>query len=132
MFNELFRGGERARVEQVAWGLRRQFETGVAYTERLKRLYMSLLTVPLDDPDLFFRRAQELFPQGNCGIATVALFDILGGQISKDATYRGVTHTVLELGGRIVDITADQFGGPAVYFGKLSDPWHVRHWQFTS
>lgn len=130
MFNELFRGSEKTRIEQVAWDLRRQFESGEAYTPGLMRLYNSLLKKPIEDIEGFFRSASQLFPRNNCGIATAALFDRLGGQISKDLTYGGISHTVLELGDRIVDITADQFGGPTVYVGKIIAPWHVRHWAY--
>jgi hypothetical protein len=30
------------------------------------------------------------------------------------------------IGEIVVDITADQFGGPAVYVGPLAEPWSTR------
>jgi hypothetical protein len=41
-------------------------------------------------------------------------------------TYSGYSHTFLLLGGNVVDITADQFDGPPVYVGPLTQPWEVQ------
>jgi hypothetical protein len=35
--------------------------------------------------------------------------------------------TVLAIGSTIIDITADQFGGPAVYVGPPRPPWELSH-----
>lgn len=125
-------GREKTRLEEVAWDVRRQFETGEAYTERLMRLYRDILSHNPYGLEDFFRKAKAQFPKRNCGIATVALYDRLGiGEIAKGSSYQGIAHTMLTIGGDrgiMVDITADQFGGPKVYVGQIRDPWYIRRW----
>lgn len=88
--------------------------------EELYRTYNSL-------PDLsqFMRKSQNLFPDLNCGIASLYLKHILGrGEIRK-GLYGNHQHTVLLLDDQIIDITADQFGGPRIYRGPLTYPWYI-------
>ena len=77
------------------------------------------------DKNRYLDLAAASFPLGSCGLASAYLWgevDVGEGQ-PKSVYYRGYEHTVLL--GRIamVDITADQFGGPRVYIGPMLDPW---------
>ena len=40
-------------------------------------------------------------------------------------SYEGQKHTFLMLDNLVLDITADQFGGPALYVGSLVSPWSL-------
>ena len=87
----------------------------------LRTLYLEYHAIP--EPDLFFSRAKELFPSLNCGIASVYLKHCFGAGQIVQGSYAGLGHTFLVLDDVIVDITADQFGGPPVYVGPLISPW---------
>jgi hypothetical protein len=76
----------------------------------------------VSDAERYVEVALEMFPLGNCGLATVLLQHYLGGEI-VNGSYDGRAHTFLLLYGLVVDITADQFGGPEVYVGPLQAPW---------
>ena len=81
-----------------------------------------------EDKDFFLDLAAQSFPVGNCGLASAYLWEevSIGDGQPKSVFYRGEGHTVLL--GRIamVDITADQFGGPRVYIGPMVSPWSER------
>jgi hypothetical protein len=86
----------------------------------LSRLYQAFNPVP--NIDMFVLEALKMFPELNCGLATVYLQSKLGGEIIK-GKYQERYHTFLMLGDQIVDITADQYGGPRIYVGPLQAPW---------
>ncbi len=63
------------------------------------------------------------FPQNNSTIATSYLQFIMGGDVTR-GQYEHHPHFYLTLPRNvIVDITADQFGGPEVFVGKIRSPW---------
>ncbi len=68
--------------------------------------------------------ARDDFPNGCCSMASAYLREEIGAGQIKYGRYNGYGHTVLKLSKfEIVDITADQFGGPDVYYGSLEHPW---------
>lgn len=90
----------------------------------LSKLYQAYQ--PIDDVDRFIERSFALFPHLNCGIASVYLQHIVGRGTVVQGTYGTNNHTFLVLeDGTIVDITADQYGGPPVYIGSLQFPWQI-------
>lgn len=108
-------------VRDVAETVREEFEQQMLDRSFLVRLYESYADV--GDTQLFITRALDSFPKGNCGVATLYLQSKLGGELRR-CTYEGNRHTVLSLEkNTIVDITADQFGGPRVYVGPLKGSW---------
>lgn len=111
-------------IIEMAYSARRLFKTGSVYDQKLMDLYCQYS--PIQDLCVFFSRAKHLFPRLNCGISSVYLKHRLGiGEIIRGA-YQGQGHTFLLLDGKtVVDITADQFGGPPVYVGPLCFPWDL-------
>ena len=106
---------------RTVYRVRREFERHRAPVRMLMRLYDAYCPVP--DKRAFIAAALRQFPKLNCGIATVYLRHRLGRGAIINGSYRGSGHTFLALGRLIVDITADQFGGPPVYIGPLVPPW---------
>jgi len=108
-------------VVRTAQSARREFEAGIVDEQLLMTLYSKYASI--FDVQRFVRKARELFPALNCGLASMYLQYVLRqGEIVK-GKYNGQGHTFLSLGKQIVDITADQFGGPTVYIGPLVSPW---------
>jgi len=67
-----------------------------------------------------------LFPKLNCGIASLYIqYKLKHGTIVQ-GFYNNIPHTFFLLGDNIIDITADQFGGPKIYTGKLKEPWRIQ------
>ncbi len=108
----------------LAQRARDDFEVGAVSRQLLRRLYLDY-NREIEDIDGFLDRAARLFPKGNCGLASVYLRHVLGiGEVVK-GRYYGKPHTFLLVDVRILDITADQFGGPSVYIGDFTQPWSV-------
>jgi hypothetical protein len=110
-------------ILQIAIEARTDFERGSISRSLLRGIYLAY------NPDVeieeFLTEAASMFPRLNCGLATAYVRHRLGGagEIVNGA-YSGANHTFLALGTlAIADITADQFGGPAVYVGSLTSPW---------
>lgn len=79
---------------------------------------------PLTDIKHFIAHSQVLFPKLNCGIASLYLQYLLQEGKAIRGSYKGYAHTYLRLKeNTIVDITADQFGGPPVYIGSPLFSW---------
>jgi hypothetical protein len=89
----------------------------------LINLYKQYNNIP--QIDLFVRQAKELFPELNCGLASIYLKDKLKKGIIVQGTYAGENHTFLLINQIVIDITADQYGGPEVYVGPLEEPWKL-------
>jgi len=84
---------------------------------------------PVANIESFLDWAKDQFPKLNCGLTAVYLKHHLGtGQIIK-GSYNKEHHTFLEIGDNIIDITADQFGGPKIYVGPLKLPWSRQVYQ---
>ena len=121
-------------VLDAAHMVRGQFETRTYNWERIRKRYAAYAGYELDRGE-----AESLWPMYNCGLAAVALHDLLGtGEIIRAGVgrYDNAKHTFLELdsidtGPVIADITADQFGGPPVYVGKLVLPWSIELPSYT-
>ncbi len=113
---------ELNELKEAAYVVRRKFESGKLEESRLAKLYDSYNPIP--NTRLFVRSSVEMFPRLNCGLASLYLQDALKiGEIVR-GRYKGEKHTFLLIDGRIVvDITADQYGGPKVYVGPLKSPW---------
>ncbi len=90
----------------------------------LARLY--LLYNPVPDVERFVARALRTFPKYCCGLASVYLRHALGEGVVTCGLYGGDPHSFLLRHDGIIDITADQFGGPEVYVGPLRLPWRTR------
>lgn len=104
---------------------RRSFEQGSVPPVLLKKLYLAYN--PDVEIDSFLDAAASMFPRLNCGLASVYVqYRIQDGEVVH-GSYDGQGHTFVALGGlAIVDITADQFGGPAVYAGPIVSPWSLQ------
>lgn len=91
------------------------------------RLLASLYSEFNDIPDVvgFVRRSLAQFPRLGCGMASVYCRHKLGAGKIVVGSYAGVRHSFLLYDRILVDITADQFGGPPVYVGPLRQPWSL-------
>lgn len=107
-------------TEKTAYQTRKQFEAGIADCELLIELYREYADV--GDTSQFVDKARNIFPLGNCGLASLYLKKELGGEVVQ-GKYGEHNHTFLLIDDTVVDITADQFGGPEVYVGPLRKPW---------
>lgn len=83
--------------------------------------YQAYTSVP--DIELFLWRAQVLFPALNCGLCSAYLRSVLSCGSIVHTRYNGHPHTVLAVDNVIIDITADQYGGPPIYVGAARPPW---------
>lgn len=107
-------------IEKTACKIREQFETGAIDQELLIQLYRGYADV--GNTVRFVSKAKDIFPRGNCGLASLYLKRELGGGIVR-GKYGKHSHTFLVIDNIVVDITADQFGGPEVYVGPVQKPW---------
>lgn len=81
--------------------------------------------------------AFDHFPRGACGTVSEVLARLLREHVGLDARYvagevhpdSDGSHAWVEVGGVVVDITADQFGLPAVIV-TIESPWHAG-WERT-
>lgn len=103
---------------------RKQFELGLVSKELLKYLYGSFN--PKSNPDEFIPRALEIFPKLNCGISCLYLQHLLQKGIMINGSFGHYSHCFLVVDDQVMDITADQYGGPRVYVGPLKKPWSTR------
>ncbi len=113
--------GAAAAWAGMAGEIRRELEERRCDPELLARLYFQYNAV--SEPRLFVERASEMFPRLCCGLASVyAQHRLRGGAVVR-GWYGEQRHTFLSFQGWVVDLTADQFQGPAVYVGRLRTPW---------
>ena len=107
-------------IKKTAYKIREQFETGAINQELLVQLYRDYADV--GNTVSFVNKAKDIFPRGNCGLASLYLKRELGGEVVH-GEYGKHKHTFLIIDGTVVDITADQFGGPKVYVWSIQRPW---------
>lgn len=109
-------------LSTLAHKARRDFENGRIDTGVLEGLYAAYN--PLQDLGSFIEASQHIFPSLNCGLASLYLRYLLGtGQLMR-VRYGSHNHTVLQVDDEtIMDITADQYGGPTIYIGPLASPY---------
>ncbi len=105
----------------LATKVRKQFESGEIEISRLAELYSEYN--PTNGVENFVKKAINIFPSLNCGLACVYLKDILKEGEIINGKYGEHNHTFLMVDEQVIDITADQYGGPKVYVGPLKSPW---------
>ncbi len=110
-------------IKKTIYQTREEFEMGTANQELLVGLYKEYADV--GDTLKFVNKAKEIFPNGNCGLASLYIKKKLGGEVVR-GKYGEHNHTFLFVDGTVIDITADQFGGPKIYIGPLQSPWSFR------
>ena len=104
---------------------RRDFEANNIDRTTLCKLYSSYASI--EDIDLFLLRASQIFPSMNCGVASVLLHDRLKAGKVVYGKYKHHCHSFLLLEDEtVIDITADQYGGPPIYVGALIAPWSLK------
>lgn len=111
-------------MRQEVLATRRQFEKGAISNGELKNIYKQYNSVP--NIRSFVARAKRIFPKLNCGLASAYLKSKLKKGNVVQGRYRNHPHTFLKIESLIIDITADQYGGPKVYVGPLRKPWALR------
>jgi len=104
--------------------IRKDFESQNLDYNKLKNLYLNYNAI--SDINEFIEKSKSLFPKLNCGLASLYIQDKLKkGKIVK-GKYKDYSHTFLLLENNIIiDITADQYGGPKIYMNKLKSPWKL-------
>lgn len=111
-------------LRKIASQARANFETRTVDEAELKQLYQQYNS--LDDIDVFLESAKEIFPNLNCGLATVYLKKLFSEGRIVNGKYLNNNHTFLLFKESIVvDITSDQYGSQKVYVGKLQYPWSL-------
>ncbi|MDR3547648.1 MAG: hypothetical protein P4M11_05170 [Candidatus Pacebacteria bacterium] len=109
--------------KRITFEARRQFEAQAIDSDSLVKLYEQYSDV--GDTLRFVKTAKDIFPLGNCGLATLYLKEKIGGTLVQ-GKYENADHTFLLNDQVVIDITADQFGGPKVYVGPLKSPWSYK------
>lgn len=113
------------RLQAATETVRERFEATNLDGEFLAKLYGAYADV--GDVKRFVDQALKMFPRLSCGIASVYLQHELGEGTIIQGKYGSHDHTFLRLDdGTIVDITADQYGGPKTYVGELRPPWSLK------
>ena len=113
-----------AEIREIASDIRSQFLRKQIDEEVLNRLYHEYN--PLENVNLFVGRAEDIFPNLNCGLTAVYLQYVLCCGRVVNGRYEKEDHTfLLVYESVVVDITADQYGGPEVYVGPLQNPWSI-------
>ena len=114
------------RLFCIAWRARLDFESGRTPPDLLKRLY-GAYNPSVGKVHSFVACARKLFPHLNCGVASVYLQHVLGMGSVVTGAFAGHLHSfLLYHHNLVIDITADQFGGPRLYVGALRSPWFYR------
>ena len=114
----------------VAVKVRREFENHQVDALLLQRLYEAY-NPEVEDSRLFVERGMRQFPSLNCGLASVYLRKVLGMGKVINGKYLYLNHTFLLIenfndDAIVMDITADQYGGPPIYVGPVKAPWSLR------
>ena len=112
-----------SKIQTIVERVRVEFEEKRVPKDLLSCLYTRYN--PEIDGNRFVAEAEKLFPKLNCGLTSVYLQDMLGGNVIQ-GKYRAHNHTFLLVGNLVVDITADQYDGSGVYIGELKFPWTLK------
>jgi hypothetical protein len=117
-------------LHTIAGEARSAFESGQVTVDMLIGLYSNIENRRVQD---LGRLAVEIdyllpyFPYQNCEYASVYLGSQVGQGQMLCGYYDFRPHKVWDVGPvvgeTIMDITADQFGGPPIYIGPLVLPW---------
>lgn len=112
------------QLKQKAIQARKDFEGKKTDQKTLKKIYKEYNN--LKDLDKFIYHSKKLFPKLNCGLASVYLKHKLKSGKIIQGFYKNNKHTFLSLQDNLIlDITADQYGGPIIYLGPLEAPWKL-------
>ena len=119
-----------SEIKEIVVDVRRQFEQHLVDDDLLIQLYHNY-NPKVENVKLFVESAKELFPNLNCGLATVYLKECLQMGRIVNGEYNGENHTFLLIEDGLkepflVDITSDQYGGPDIYIGPIVTPWKVK------
>lgn len=112
---------------------RRKFENYQIDPVLLQRLYEAY-NPEVEDSRLFVERGLRQFPFLNCGLASVYLKKVLGTGKVINGKYLDQNHTFLLIenfneDAIVIDITADQYGGPPIYVDSLQPPWSLQKFE---
>ncbi len=115
------------KLEKIVAETRTLFENRQVNRQLLQALYRDY-NQKVKNLNLFVKKAEELFPYLNCGLVTVYLKKLLKSGKIINGKYEDKNHTFLLITNPdnmefIIDITADQYGGPSMYVGPLQAPW---------
>ena len=121
-------------LNMMAVKTRREFENHQVDALLLQRLYEAY-NPEVEDARLFVERGMRQFPSLNCGLASVYLRKALGTGKVINGKYLEQNHTFLLIenfydDAIVIDITADQYGGPPIYVGPVQAPWSLRKSSF--
>ena len=115
-----------SEIKDVAERVREIFEKKKLRPRSREVIKRRLSRLPLEESriDEMINKAVEQFPREACIIASLYLNIRLRHRgLIVIGSYQEKPHTYIVLDGVIVDITADQFGGPRVYVGPIKEPW---------
>ena len=112
---------QRSLITVIASKVKADFEAGRIERKVLKKLYQQYNRI--NNIDIFLKSAGNMFPELNCGLTSVYLKKIFPDGEIINGKYENNNHTFILLNDFVVDITADQYGGPKVYVGTLKRPW---------
>lgn len=112
------------RYRNIADQARKDFENNFVEQKLLKKLYCKYNNIK--NIDVFMKRAGRIFPRLNCGVASVYLQYLLKKGTIINGKYGEENHTFLSVDNIIIDITADQYGGPKVYVGPVKGSWRTQ------
>ncbi len=109
------------KIEERLQTIRSRFEEQEISEDELMACYGAHKEIT--DLPGFIQHAKRIFPRLCCGVASAYLREVLGVGEVVQGHYGGNPHSFLMHDGILIDITADQYGGPSVYFGPLVPPW---------
>ena len=133
-------------ISRIALTVRNQWETGEIDWEQLEKSYQAWvqefgktnhqLQLNLFGIKRIVATAKSYFPKGCCGMASCCLADLIPKSKIVHGHYKKTKrwflfwnkttlepHTWVMVNDKLIDITADQFGGPKIYIGPLLSPW---------
>ena len=119
--------GTIEKVRGAALQARSDFEKCIVSKDLMRELSISSDPALQHVFDRYFDDTIQKFPRGNCRLAAIYLKHLAGFGHVAEGTYGGNYHRFWagEEGELIADITADQFGGPKVYVGRVVAPWSI-------
>ena len=124
---------DKTEIEKIASDVRRLWESGAIATEKVAftyRSWLNRLNLQLSEEESIqlVTEAIAMFPTGCCGLASCVLAEHLDNATIVRGYWKAsppCPHTWISVGELMVDITADQFGGPPVFVGPLEAPWSL-------
>ncbi len=112
------------KIKEIVLKARMDFEQKKVLKKELIKLYNNYNKIK--DAERFVDKAIRQFPKLNCGLSSLYLQEKLKTGKVVQGKYGRNNHTFLLVNDKIIDITADQYGGPYFYIGQLKEPWRLR------